>query len=214
MEGREEDAMATPRTMAHTLTEVARQLAPNLRIISASQPTPVLRTHNVIGIAESPDAARQAVLALEAIEADDEQLGTVVMATTEPEPVDHGPQPDPEGVVRHVAPRVLVGGLGGGVVGAVVVALGALLLGARGFELVGAALAGAMLVAIFGAMWVTFAGLGGSDAYRQTFVDENTTNVTLVSIHTDDSDEAAAARDRLGKLNLRAVDVDRFGQIG
>ena len=74
--------MAAPRTTAHTLNDVARQLAPHLQIISSSQPTPPLRTHNVIAVAETAELGRRAVLALESVENDDERLGTVVMGTT------------------------------------------------------------------------------------------------------------------------------------
>ncbi len=205
--------MATPRTVAHSLTDVARQLAPQLRIISASQPTPQLRTHNLIAVAESAELARQAVLALESIEHDDERLGTVVMGSVSPDAERDRPSADPEGVIHEVGSRVLTGGVAGAAAGAVIVGVGAFLLGARGWQLAGAALAGAMLVAVFGIIWVTFAGLGGSDAYRQTFVDDDVTNLTLVSVHTDDPDEAAAARNILRKTKLRLIDVDRFGHV-
>ncbi len=63
-------------------------------------------------------------------------------------------------------------------------------------------------------MWLTFAGLGGSDAYRQTFVDDAATELTIVSVHTDDPDEAEAARSRLDGINdVKVMTVDRFGQV-
>jgi hypothetical protein len=63
-------------------------------------------------------------------------------------------------------------------------------------------------------MWLTFAGFGGSDAYRQTFVDDAATDLTIVSVHTDDPDEAAAARSRLAAIDdVRILSVDRFGQV-
>ena len=205
--------MAAPRTTAHTLNDVARQLAPHLHIISSSQPIPELRTHNVIALAETAELGRRAVLALESVEHDDERLGTVVMGTTAAESSFAPRGVDPEGVTRELGPRILVGGLLGAVVGAIVIGAGALALGASGWEIVGAAAAGAMLVAVFGIMWVTFAGMGGSDAYRQTFVDDGVSHLTLVSVHTDDADEAAAAHDRLRKAKLRIIDVDRFGRV-
>ena len=205
--------MTTPRATAHTLSDVARQLAPHLRIISASQPSPSLQTHNVIAVADSAELAREAVLALESIEHDDEQLGTVVMSATDPDEQSDAPRPDPEGVARHVAPRILIGGVLGAIAGAIVVATGAYLFDARGWEIGGAAIAGAMLFAVFGAIWVVFAGLGGSDAYRQTFVDDRVRHLTLVSVHTDDAAEAAAARDHLRKTKVRVIDVDRYGQL-
>ena len=153
------------------------------------------------------------MLALESIEHDDERLGTVVMGSVSPDAERERPSADPEGVIHEVGHRVLTGGIGGAATGAVIVGLGALLLGADGWQLAGAALAGAMMVAVFGIIWVTFAGFGGSDAYRQTFVDHDVTSLTLVSVHTDDPDEAAAARDLLRKTKLPLIEVDRFGHV-
>jgi hypothetical protein len=212
--------MSPPRRTEHSLNDVARRLAPQLRIISASRPTPLLRDHNVIAIASDAETGRRAVLALEPIEHSDDQLGTVVMGAVPPS----GDQPhvdddgngrvDPEGVVTQVIPRVLLGALLGALVGAVVVGLGALLLGATGWRLAGSAAAGAALGAAFGAIWLTFAGLGGSDAYRQTFVDSSASELTIVSVHTDDPEEAAAARARLLDADgMTVLMVDRFGQV-
>ena len=213
--------MTPSRHSGASLDEVARRLAPNLRIISASQPTPLLRDHNVLFVAPDADTGRRAVLALESLEHADDQLGTVVMGSGEAAqtPVvddgrDGNGSVDPEGVTRQVVPRVLAGAVIGAVVGALVVGGGALVFGATGWQLAGAAVAGAMLFAVFGAMWWTFAALGGSDAYRQTFVDEATPALTIVSVHTDDPAEAAAARQRLSSdPQLRILDVDRFGDI-
>ena len=210
--------MTPSRHAVHSLTELARQLAPHLRIISTSRPAPVLRDHNVLAIAGDAEAGRRAVLALEGIEHADDQLGTVVMGAVpdaaEGDSADGKGHVDPEGVGRQVLPRVLLGGLLGAIAGAIVVGGAALLFGAEGWEVAGAAAAGAMLLAVFGAMWLTFAGLGGSDAYRQTFVDDSATELTIVSVHTDDPDEAEAARSRLAGINdVTVVSVDRFGHV-
>jgi hypothetical protein len=206
----------------HSLNDIARRLAPHLRIISASRPTPVLRDHNVLALADDAEEARRAVLALEAVEHADEQLGTVVMGavpgTPERMEVDDTGEPsgrvDPEGVGRQILPRVLVGGLLGAIAGAIVVGGAALLFGASGWEVVGAAAAGAMLISVFGAIWSAFARLGGSDAYRQTFVDKAASDLTIVSLHTDDASEAVEARARLaGMEGITVVTVDRFGQL-
>jgi hypothetical protein len=210
--------MTPSRHAGHSLTELARQLAPHLRIISASRPAPVLRDHNVLAMSGDADVGRRAVLALESIEHADDQLGTVVMGAITDEVDDDSAEDngrvDPEGVGRQVVPRVLLGGLLGAIVGAILVGGGAFLLGAEGWEVAGAAAAGAMLLSVFGAIWLTFAGLGGSDAYRQTFVDDAATELTIVSVHTDDPDEAEAARSRLTGINdVKVMTVDRFGQV-
>ena len=46
--------MSPSRHAGHSLNDVARQLAPHLRIISASRPTPLLRDHNVLAVAHDP----------------------------------------------------------------------------------------------------------------------------------------------------------------
>jgi hypothetical protein len=71
-----------------------------------------------------------------------------------------------------------------------------------------------MLISVFGAIWFAFARLGGSDAYRQTFVDKAASDLTIVSLHTDDAGEAATARSRLEGLDcVTVITVDRFGQV-
>ncbi len=141
--------MTPSRHAGHSLTELARQLAPHLRIISASRPAPVLRDHNVLAVTGDAEVGRRAVLALEGIEHADDQLGTVVMGAITDEVDDDTAEDngrvDPEGVGRQVVPRVLLGGLLGAIVGAVVVGGAALLFGAEGWEVAGAAAAGAML---------------------------------------------------------------------
>lgn len=216
---------SAPHHAEHSLHDVARRIAPHLRIISASRPAPLLRDHNVIAVANDEEAGRRAVLAVEGIETSDEKLGTVVMGAptaspgTAPEAdaseSGSAPAPDPEGVSRHVLPRVLGGGAVGAIAGAVIVGGGAYLLGADGWQLAGAAIGGAMMVAVFGAMWLTFSGLGGSSAYRETFVDNEVSRLTIVSVHTDDADEATAVRDRLTGSGdpLTVFEVDRFGQV-
>jgi hypothetical protein len=206
------------RHASHSLTELARQLAPHLRIISASRPAPVLRDHNVLAIAGDADVGRRAVRAMEGTEHADDQLGSVVMGAVTDEvdsdSADDRGRVDPEGVGRQVVPHVLLGGLLGAIAGAIVVGGGALLLGAEGWEVAGAAAAGAMLLSVFGAMWRTFAGLGGGDAYRRTFVDDAATELTIVSVHTDDPDAAEAARSRLAGINsVTVLSVDRFGHV-
>jgi hypothetical protein len=211
--------MTPARHASHSLNDVARRLAPHLRIISASRPTPVLRNHNVLAVTESAAAGRHAVLALEAIEVDDDKLGTVVMGAasstaTDTPPVSEPERLDPEGVTRVVLPRILAGGVLGAIAGALLVGGGAFAFGAREWNLAGAAAGGAMLCAVFGAIWLAFAGLGGTDAYRQTFVDEAVTELTIVSVHTDDPEEASAALARLdGNQDVRIIEVNRFGEV-
>jgi hypothetical protein len=61
----------------------------------------------------------------------------------------------------------------------------------------GAAIGGAIFGLVVGAMWGAFIRMGGSDAYRQTFVETSSPTLTIVSLHSDDRAEADEARRRL-----------------
>jgi hypothetical protein len=204
------DATPGGERAAVTLRDVAERLFPDEEIVSISNPEPILRRYNVVAVAPSAEPARKAVLDLEAIEADDAAIGVVVLGSQHAEPADG--KVDSEGVTRAVFPRVVVGGLVGFVVGSVLIGGGAALLGADS-AWIGAALGGGLMGSVFGAIWVVFARLGGSDAYRQTFVQPRSEDLTLVSLHTDDPEEADEARRRLGKEDLRVYDVSPSGEV-
>jgi hypothetical protein len=120
---------------------------------------------------------------------------------------------DPERVTRTVATRALVGGAIGALVGALLLG-GALALFAGGSTALVAALGGAFIGGVFGATWVVFARMGGSDAYRQSFVPPELTDVCIVSLHTDDAREAVDAKRQLAaKSWLTIIDVDRDGTL-
>lgn len=139
------------------------------------------------------------VLELESMSDDDNEvgesdsiIGVVVMGSGET--VSEGV--DPEGVSRWLGPRIIGGLVLGAVIGAVV---GGGVAAAFDGPVVGAALGGAFLLAIFVAIWLTFAKLGGSEAYRQTFVESHVREFTVVSLHTDDAARADEAFERLGQ---------------
>ena len=193
-----------------TLGEFVRRELPHLHIASISQPEPEFARHNVVAATQDVDAARAAVLELEALEADDAKLGFVVLASAGAPESDVG-RADPERVTRTVATRALVGGAIGALAGALIIG-GATALFASGSTALVAALSGAFFGGVAGAIWVVFAKMGGSDAYRQSFVAPELTDVCIVSLHTDDAQEAADARDRLAARSwLTIVDVDSNG---
>lgn len=189
------------------VAEVARRFAPHLHVVAVSQPEPVLRERNVVTMVPATEDARDSVLSLEEIETDDAAIGVVVMGS-EPVPDIIGPA-DLEGVASSAGPRILVGGLFAAVVGAAIVGgLAAAL--SDGPGVIGAALAGAALFGPFGVIWAVFGRLGGSDAYRQTLVEAQSADVTVVSYHTDDDAEAEAGFERLraqGHRNVVIVDA-------
>ena len=179
-----------------TLADLARSVVPDRRIASISNPEPALRRFNVLAVAPSVDAARRAVVDLEGVDDRDDAVGLVVFGDDQDGPTG---QVDPEHVTGSLVPRILLGGLIGFVVGALVIGGGAALLGAGGAT-IGAALGGGGMGAIFGGIWAVFARMGGSDAYRQTFVETAGSDVSVVSLHTDDDRSLAEAQRRLGSL--------------
>jgi hypothetical protein len=192
-----------------TLSSVVRQWAPHLRVVSMSQPEPHLERLNVVATTSDPKVARDAVLDLEAAEGADARIGLVALGppTEEDRPVGI----DPEGVGRAVAPRVVVGGAIGAAAGAGLGAAVTAISGAEAGMVAVGALAGAALLTVPGAIWGAFPRLGGSDAYRQTFVDDNVDELNVVSLHTSDRDDAERAMARLSarpELVVRLLDAD------
>jgi hypothetical protein len=184
----------TPLQPTRTLTSLVRDWAPHLRVLSVSNPEPHLEPFNVVATTEDESVARKAVLQLEGEEIDDARIGVVTLGRAETVERDGV---DPEGVGRWLAPRVVLGGMLGALAGAVIGAALAALAGAEAAVVVAAALAGAALLAVPGAIWLTFPRLGGSDAYRQTFVDRNVDALNIVSLHTSNREEAERAMDRV-----------------
>jgi hypothetical protein len=84
--------------------------------------------------------------------------------------------------------------------------------GADPGSIVGGALAGAALLAVPGAIWATFLRLGGSDAYRQTFVNDDVDELNVVSLHTSDRAEADRAFARLFEPSRARGPPSRFGR--
>jgi hypothetical protein len=195
-----------------TLREFAEQEFRGLDIVSVSQPEPVLLDRNVMAVTDDVDQAREAVLALEDLEIDDSRLGLVVL---EP-PHRWGPEwkegkADAEGATKPVT-RAPMGAATGAVLGALVIGALAAFLGNGSTGMVGL-IVGAVAGGVLGAIIAVFAGLGGSDAYRETFVSPKEMQVVLVSLHTNDRDEASAARKRLSSRSWADLfDVDAKGK--
>ncbi len=167
-------------------------------MISTSNPEPALRTYNVVARYRSADAARNAVLALESLEADDGAVGvTVVELPASPVGEERGADTERDpGPIEELTPRMLKGGAIGLVVGAVLI--GGVTAVIDSSIWIGAAIGGAIFGLVVGAIWGAFMRMGGSDAYRQTFVETSSPTLTIVSLHSDDRAEADEARRRLG----------------
>lgn len=183
-----------------TMDDLIARVAPNSAVISSSNPAPRLRALNVVGLYHDDHAARDAVLALESIESDDAAIGVTVVADPDASVLsdDDGPATtpaSPTGPIDELAPRTVQGAAIGALVGAVLIG-GVVALIDSSMWIAGA-IGGALFGLIVGAIWGAFARMGGSDAYRQTFVETPVTTTTIVSHHSDDPDKADEARRRL-----------------
>ena len=197
-----------------TLREFAEREFMGLDVVSVSQPEPVLLERNVMAVTDDVDQARAAVVALEDLEIDDARLGFVLLEPphawgTEWHEAGHT---DPEGATRLAAVRAAIGAVVGAVIGGALVGLIAAAMGGGNTGLAGAVV-GAFTGAVLGAIICVFAGLGGSTAYTDTFIDAKDSHVCLVSLHTNDRDEAKAARTRLSARPWADLfDVDANGK--
>ena len=197
-----------------TLREFAEREFMGLDVVSVSQPEPVLLERNVMAVTDDVDQARAAVVALEDLEIDDARLGFVLLEPPQVWDTEwHEPgQADPEGATRLAAVRAAIGAVVGAVVGGALVGLVAAAMGGGSTGLAGAVV-GAFTGATLGAIICVFAGLGSSTAYNDTFVESQDSHVCLVSLHTNDRDEAKAARKRLsGRPWADLFDVDANGK--
>ncbi|WP_420452154.1 hypothetical protein [Ilumatobacter sp.] len=194
--------------------DLAKILAPDATIVSTSSPEPALKSLNVVAIFDDDEASRSAVLALEGVENDDASIGLVSLASKSagaaderPEARAAGVQPEDTDIASDTLGRTAKGGIIGAVVGAAIFALVGFLL-AEGGVIIGAAVGGALFGAFIGGVWGAFARFGGSDAYRESFA-RNEGGITLVSLHTDDADEARRAEELLADGSLSAPMVFR-----
>ncbi|MET0910657.1 MAG: hypothetical protein ABWZ99_14415 [Ilumatobacteraceae bacterium] len=198
------------------MRDVVTLIEPSMSVVSISQPEPALLSLNVVAVYRDENDARNAVLALESIDADDLAVGLTVLGTSGARPSDDDTAIrglDPEGVTADIAPRAAKGAIIGAVVGAVVVG-GAAALFAGGAAALGGALGGLLLGAVIGAVWGAFARMGGSDAYRQTFVEPSSDSCMLVSLHTADTEAAERGRQVLAANADRAPYVVRSDHDG
>jgi hypothetical protein len=184
------------------MTDLVRHVEPDGRMISTSNPEPALRAYNVVARYRSEDAARNAVLALESLDADDGAVGVTVVElpsvdlATPPGGADQSAVAEQHrGPIEELTPRTLKGAAIGLVVGAVLVGSVTALIDSSIW--IGAAIGGAIFGLVVGAIWGAFLRMGGSDAYRQTFVETSSPTLTIVSLHSDDRAEADEARRRL-----------------
>jgi hypothetical protein len=203
------------------LRDVARLIEPTMRVVSISNPEPTLAPLNVVAVYRLENDARNAVLALESMEADDGSVGlTVLGREDDPAFVTNETADDaeirgldPEGVTADIIPRALKGAVVGAMIGAVLVGGAAALIDGASGAIAGV-LGGLLFGAVIGAVWGAFVRMGGSDAYRETFVEPNVTELMLVSLHTADGAHAERARQALAANADRPPYVVRADEHG
>ncbi|MDW3215786.1 MAG: hypothetical protein R8G01_17450 [Ilumatobacteraceae bacterium] len=194
-----------------SVREWVERRMPVADLASTSEPEPVLLRHNAVAIARDPDAARSVVLAWERILPEDRAVGFLARGTS-PEQRDVSGRADAAGVTGHAAARVVRGGVPGAVLGAFVVAVAVWIMEGSTTVLIGALLGGAAFGFVAGGMISFATGTGWGAAYRDSFVDEEQTDLLVVSIHSDDEAPIAEAADAVS--GVEAVElffVDRTG---
>jgi hypothetical protein len=181
----------------------------------------VLLAHNLIAIVHEPHVSRELLRKWERIQPAAAGVGFVAMSrsprpdgsppSTRPAPAERA-EADPQKVAGHAARRVVRGALPGGLLGAVVIGVIAAILAPDGGNVTAAALAGAAIGFVAGAVFSFVAGSGWSEAYKESFVEPSTTELTYASIHSDDVDlvrQAAKVADMPGGT---LICVDRAGR--
>jgi hypothetical protein len=199
---------------ALTLSEWARGREPGLHVSARSEPEPVLLTHNLIAVIHDPAVSRELLRKWERIQPADAGVGFVAMSRSplpDGRPLDRA-ESDPQQVTGHAARRIVRGALPGGLLGAVVIGVIAAILAPDGGNVTAAALGGAAIGFVAGAVLSFVAGSGSSEAYKESFVEPATTDLTYASIHSDDIDlvrQAAKVADMPGGT---LICVDRAGR--
>jgi len=190
-----------------SIRELITNIRPDAPIISVSHPEPSLQRHNVVATYRTQEASRNAILTLERFQADDAAIGLVALGHEERP---SGLQPQDSTIAGSTLRRAGKGAAIGAIVTALIVGVAAVLIEPGGIA-IGAAAGGALFGAFVGGVWGAFIRFGGSDAYRQSFV-ENDQGVTLVSFHTGSAEDASRARELLA-LEAMSPPV-HFGRDG
>jgi hypothetical protein len=217
----EETAAGAESQAPLTLTDWARTREPRLYVSARSEPEPVLLQHNLIAAVRDPDVSRELLRKWERIQEAAAGVGFVAMSRsprpdgrppyTRPEPVE-GSKGDPQKVAGHAVRRIVRGAVPGGLIGAIVIGVIAAILTPDGGNVTAAALGGAAFGFMAGAVISFVAGSGWSEAYKESFVEPETTEVTYASIHSDDVDLVRRAAKVADVPGGTLLSVDRGGR--
>lgn len=191
-----------------SILDLVAAIEPDLDVLTVSTPEPVIRDYNAVGIFDSRDAARNAVLAVEHLDPHDSAVGMATLGSLEhydavlasgTDDAGDAVGADAEGVLSGVVPRAAKGAVMFGLAAAAITSGVILLFGDSDAVTVAVgAVAAALLCGVIGAMWGAFIGMGLSDAYLDSFVPSDAFDKILVSYHTNDRSEAEEAARRFG----------------
>ena len=199
-----------------TLSQWARAHNTGLTVVSKSEPEPVLLAHNLIAVVTDPEVARDLIVKWERIQPSDAGVGLVAMAdagrhATPPSDEPGAAKSDPEKVTGHAGRRIIVGAIPGALIGAVIVGTIVAILAPSVGAVVSGALAGAAFGFVAGA-FASFVGrTGWGEAYKESFVEPESTDVVFASIHSDDPDMIAEAAKVASLPGDVLLSVDRSG---
>lgn len=177
------------------LRDLAQLIAPDAPIASTSNPEPALRSYNVVALFREQDDTRDAVLALESIEADDAAIGLVTFGALD---APSGFQPEDRRITSETLSRAGKGAAIGAVISALIIGLGSLAFSTSTVA-IGGAVGGALFGAFIGGLWGAFLRFGGSDAYRQSYGPDQHAR-SLVALHTDSFAHAQEAQSLMGLI--------------
>jgi uncharacterized membrane protein len=191
----------------------SRRLAPGLDAITNSNPNAILAPQNLVAVTSETEQARDVARTFERMTPQESAVTAVVYGHADRR--DEERTVDPERVTAHAGRRALVGAAPGAVIGALVVGLGAWLITSSAAGAVAAAIGGALFGAAVAAVWSFVIGTGQSEAYRETFVDPETADLSVIALHADDPeqvDRAASALSGSRVAEVRLLRVDARGQ--
>lgn len=201
------------------LSVATERILPGLQVVSSSTPDPLLRRHNLLLFQQDLDAARRLVVELEG-ELGDVALGFVAFG--------RGPVAEDAGAMANAADEaagpgddlihwwggpVLLGSAIGALLGAATFLAAGSLLGVTGGVLGGGAVGVGLLVAVFVAVVMSFRRMGGSDAFRQTFIPHGATEVAVVAVLSDDPSQLVLAREHAADPDITKVELDAGGYL-
>jgi outer membrane lipoprotein SlyB len=159
--------------------------------------------HNVVATFDGAAAARAALVLLErrGIEADDIELFGPGMTRIEAPLINDDQRAVDVDVLKAMERRWIAGVAVGAVVGAIIGAVIAAAASGGPTPVVGAAVAGALLVGALGFLWAGFSGMSANEQWGETF--EGDGGETSVVVHSDDPHEVETALAALRAAHAR-----------